>query len=72
MTTKALKVMKFIDWGVFVDDDKNRTFEIKLPENLAVQVSDFLNKQATENDVLGMGKPNAILDDCDTKGKITW
>ena len=65
-------MIKILDWGVFVDDDKNRTFEIILPENLAVQVSDFLNKQATENDVLGMGKPNATLNDCDTKGQIVW
>jgi len=65
-------MLKINEWGVFVDDDKKRTLEIKLPENLAVQVSEFLTKQVTENDVLGMGKPNATLNDCDTKGKIIW
>ena len=65
-------MLKINEWGVFVDDDKKRTLEIKLPENLAVQVSEFLTKQVTENDVLGMGKPNATLNDCDTKGQIVW
>ena len=69
---KNKNLMKINEWGVFVDDDKDRTFEIRLPDDLACEVAKFLTTQATEENVVGMRKPNATLDECDTNGKIEW
>ena len=69
---KNKNLMKINEWGVFVDDDKNRTFEIRLPDDLACEVAKFLTTKATKENVVGMGKPNATLDDCNTNGKIEW
>ena len=64
--------MRVVEWGVFIDDDKSRTFEIRLPDDLTSEVAKFLPTTATKENVVGMGKPNATLDDCNTNGKIEW
>ena len=67
-----MKKPKINEWGIFIEDYQGRTFEIKLPDNLSTEVYKFLSKKMTKKDVLGMGKPKATLNECDTKGTIIW
>tara|TARA_Y100001972_G_scaffold75362_1_gene91635 strand:+ start:273 stop:440 length:168 start_codon:yes stop_codon:yes gene_type:complete len=55
--------MKILEWGVFVETTNNSTFEIKLNEELAEKVIEYITNLSE--------KDNSILSG-DTKGKITW
>jgi hypothetical protein len=52
---------KINNWGVFVENDKLETFEIKLPREIALQVLDFIDN-SDSSDIVGGN----------TEGKITW
>tara|TARA_B100000287_G_scaffold110152_1_gene102495 strand:- start:17959 stop:18126 length:168 start_codon:yes stop_codon:yes gene_type:complete len=55
--------MKINEWGVFVERPNTSTYEIKLSEELASKVSEYIEK-LKEND------PNIMSGD--TKGRILW
>mgnify|MGYP003144551319 FL=1 len=55
--------MKILEWGVFVERPDESTYEIKLSEDLATKVYEYIEK-LKEND-------KNILS-VDTKGEILW
>jgi len=52
---------KIKDWGVFIENDKLKTYEIKLPPKLAEKVWDFID-QSNKSDLIGNN----------TNGKLNW
>ena len=55
--------MKILEWGVFVEREDSSTYEIKLSEELAEKVIEYItNLSETDENIL---KGN-------TEGKITW
>jgi len=52
---------KIDNWGVFVENEHLETYEIKLPEELALKVSDFIQN---------LNKKNIIGNN--TKGELKW
>jgi hypothetical protein len=55
--------MKILEWGVFVEREDTSTYEIKLSEELAEKVIEYItNLSETDENIL---KGN-------TEGKITW
>ena len=55
--------MKINDWGVFVELPNTETYEIKLSEELASKVYDYIEKLKEDDE-------NILSDN--TKGKILW
>ena len=55
--------MKINEWGVFVERPNTSTYEIKLSEDLATMVSDYIEKLKEDDDNILSGN---------TKGKILW
>jgi hypothetical protein len=52
---------KIDNWGVFVENEQLETYEIKLPENLAQKVWDFI-KNSYKKDIIGDN----------TNGNLKW
>ena len=50
--TKTMERNKIDNWGVFVENEQLETYEIKLPENLAQKVWDFI-KNSDKKDIIG-------------------
>ena len=55
--------MKIHEWGVFVERPDTSTYEIKLSEELASKVYDYIEKLKEDDENILSG---------DTKGKILW
>tara|TARA_R100000773_G_scaffold37978_1_gene33097 strand:+ start:689 stop:856 length:168 start_codon:yes stop_codon:yes gene_type:complete len=55
--------MKILEWGVFVERPNKSTYEIKLSEELAEKVYEYIEK-LKEDDENILSK--------DTEGKILW
>jgi len=55
--------MKINEWGVFVERPDTSTYEIKLSEELASRVCDYIEKLKENDENILSG---------DTKGKILW
>jgi len=55
--------MKILEWGVFVERPNNSTYEIKLSEDLATKVYEYIEKLKEDDKNILSG---------DTQGKITW
>tara|TARA_Y100000592_G_scaffold80763_1_gene127753 strand:- start:169 stop:336 length:168 start_codon:yes stop_codon:yes gene_type:complete len=55
--------MKILEWGVFVERPDESTYEIKLSEDLATKVYEYIEK-LKEDDENILSK--------DTKGEILW
>ena len=55
--------MKINEWGVFVEWPDTSTYEIKLSEELAGKVYDYIEKLKEDDENILSG---------DTEGKITW
>ena len=55
--------MKILEWGVFVEREDTSTYEIKLSEELAEKVIEYITNlsETAENILKGI-----------TEGKITW
>ena len=59
--TKTMERNKIDNWGVFVENEQLETYEIKLPENLAQKVWDFI-KNSDKKDIIGDN----------TNGNLKW
>ena len=55
--------MKINEWGVFVERPNTSTYEIKLSEDLASKVSEYIQKLKEDDENILSGN---------TKGKILW
>ena len=55
--------MKINEWGVFVERPDTSTYEIRLSEELATKVSEYIEKLKEDDENILSG---------DTKGKISW
>ena len=55
--------MKINNWGVFVERPDTSTYEIKLSEDLAIKIYEYIKKLKKDD--------KNILSD-NTKGKILW
>ena len=55
--------MKINEWGVFVERPDTSTYEIKLSEDLASKVYDYIEKLKEDDENILSGN---------TKGKILW
>ena len=55
--------MKINNWGIFVEKLDGSTYEIKLSEELASKVYDYIDKLKENDENILSG---------DTKGKILW
>ena len=55
--------MKINEWGVFVERPDTSTYEIKLSEELASKIYDYIEKLKEDDDNILSGN---------TKGKILW
>ena len=63
--------MKIYEWGVFVERPDKSTYEIKLSEELAGKVCDYIMKLKEDDEITDHEFTGAILSG-DTKGKILW
>ena len=55
--------MKINEWGVFVERPDTSTYEIKLSEDLASKVSEYIQRLKEDDENILSGN---------TKGKILW
>ena len=55
--------MKINEWGVFVERPDTSTYEIRLSEDLASMVCDYIEKLKEDDEYILSGN---------TKGKILW
>ncbi len=55
--------MKINEWGVFVERPDTSTYEIRLSEELATKVSEYIEKLKEDDESILLGN---------TKGKILW
>ena len=55
--------MKINEWGVFVERPDTSTYEIKLSEDLASKVAEYIQKLKEDDENILSGN---------TKGKILW
>ena len=55
--------MKINEWGVVVERHDTSTYEIRLSEELATKVSEYIEKLKEDDENILSG---------DTKGKISW
>jgi len=63
MNKKERIIMKILEWGVFVERPDTSTYEIKLSEDLATKVYEYIEKLKEDDENILSG---------DTEGKITW
>ena len=63
--------MKINEWGVFVERPDTSTYEIKLSEDLATKVYEYIEKLKEDDEITDHESSGAILSG-DTKGKILW
>ena len=55
--------MKFLEWGVFIETPNTNTYEVVLPEDIAIQVVKYLDKIKIESTDVKLKNTN---------GKIVW